>query len=348
MANAVNGIVTALGVAIALIIGILVVGQVGLVSQPGIAEEVEYDAVGLEETDTFVAFNDGLGTEETVWKTTGFALELKGASDSYATSDGAVSLGDDANFTLSTWASVDELNANMTALSYDGRVMVQYLDGNWSGWYYDESDRNSYRVNISASTPTERTLVSVTANGTDLTIYENTTQGETANITSDLISDSTLNTTNWNGTLEETKGYATYSNSSQVLSLYDTPIEPQTRTDKQFRVMWDQPNRNQFVLYDDASIDVSNGKWVAGFPEQEMQRKGFLGGGDYEWQKDGPRIKPLSGGDLDGFPVAYASYEFDTALDTQIEGISYAFELAAIIPILIVAGILIGVVSKFG
>jgi len=349
MANAVGGIVTAITVSIALLIGILVVGQLGFFAQPGIADQVEYDAVGLEGTNTFVAFNDGLGTEEKVWKTTGFALQLQGAQNSYAESTSVLSLGGNSNFTLSTWASVNEsaTSANMTAVSYDGRVMIQYLDGTWSGWYYDESTRNSHRVNITATSPTARSLVTVTANETHLSIYENTTQGETTSITTSSLADGTLNTTNWDGVLEETKAYSQGSNATQVTSLYNNPIEPQQRTDKQFRVMWDQPDRVQYVVYADAGIDVTNGKWVAGFAEQQMQSKNILGG-DYEWQTDGPRIKPLSGGELDGFPVAYASYKYDTALDAQIDGIANSLGLAAIIPILIVAAILIGVTSKFG
>lgn len=352
MANEIGAIVGALAVAIGLILGILIVGAVvNVADEPADWVYQEYDAAELEGTNTFVAFDDGQGRNETVWKTTGFAVNLTGADDSYVEARDNVELASDDTWTVSTWAYVDQgaESDNMTAVSADGRVLIQYLDGNWSAWYYDEGARTSWRANVSASDqPTNYTLVTATSNGTHFWIYANTTKGDVVDVTGSSIEDATLNTTNWDGRLEETRTFDDRTNDTQQATLHANPVAARNDRNRTARIMYDQPGRAQIVIFQDTVADVSNGTFSAGFAAQEMDSDSVIGG-DYEWSRDGPSIRPVSGGELDGFPVAYASYELKSNVMTDVvKGIGDAFNFASVIPILIVAALILGLVSKFG
>lgn len=352
MANQVGAVILALVLALSLAIGLVVVDQVGQATQRNAdLTDEEYDAARLDEgADVWYTLNDGYGYNETVWKTTGFAINLTGAEDSFVESKDSVTIADDDDWSVSTWAKVDsnETNSNMTAVSADGRVLIQYLDGNWSAWYYDEGDRNSWRVNVSAANqPDNLELITATSNGTHFEIYRNTTQGEVVNVTSSNFEESTLNTTNWNGLLEETRTFDDYTNDSEQATLHSNPIAARADRNRTTRLMYDQPGRPQVLLFTSTTVTYSNATFASGFPAQVMDSSGLLSG-DYEWDETGPRIRPLSGGELDGFPVAYASYTFESDIAAQLEGIADAFQLGAIIPIVIVAGLVLAVISKFG
>lgn len=351
MSNGVGAVITVLVLSIALILGIVIVDQVGTTAQSdAVSSDVEYDAALLQDTNTFVPFNDGTGLNETVWKTTGFAIELTGANDSFVESNDQITFAEDDTWSVSTWASVSpgaESNT-MTAISADGRVLIQYANGTWSGWYYDEGERTSYRVNVSSQNqPGNLTLVTATANKTHFTIYQNTTQGDVVALSNSSFNDATLNSSNWNGRLEETRSFDDYTNASEQATLYNNPIEARNDRNRTLRVMYDQPHRDQIAIFAGTSVRYSNATFASGFAEQVMQPASNVIGADYEWQQTGPEIRPKSGGELDGFPVAYASYDFETSISAQMEGVSDAFELAAIVPILLIGLLLVGIVSRF-
>lgn len=70
------------------------------------------------------SLNDKTGYNETVYNSRGYAVNLTGASDSYIESDSNIAIATDQNWTVATWARVDQpsVSENMTVLSINGRL----------------------------------------------------------------------------------------------------------------------------------------------------------------------------------------------------------------------------------
>lgn len=312
--------------------------------EAGITETVTRDGVLLSGAGAWVDVNDGKGTDETVFKTTGFAVNLTGSDDSFVESKSSVDIASDGNWTVSVWARADAeaSSANMTAVSLNGRVLIWWngSSGNWSAWYFDEGSRDSFRVNVSdnGEQPGNFTNIIVTANESTLAIYRNNTLGGTANVTGDSIEDAPVNATNWNGRIEELRTFDKDLNDSKRQELVDSPVEQQPDISPTTRAMFDQPDKDdQLLLYTDTFLRVSNATYSAGFAEQIMDGPSpgndILMQTDYDWDEAGPRIRPIDGRELDGAPVAYVTYEFDSALSGFVNAWAAFTDVASAIPL---------------
>lgn len=282
---------------------------------------------------------------------TGYAIELTGASDSYVQSNEPVTFAEDGTFSACTFAQVDSGagSDSMTALSLNGRVLIQYngSEGNWSAWYYDEGDRDSYRVNVSApNQPGNLTHVCAIANATHFSIYRNNTIGESDPLTSSSIEDADLNTTNWDGVLEETRVDDDPLDSSQRQQLIDSPVAPITSSNRTARLMYDEgAGSSTEIFVAGTSATVNNGQWVSGHPGHTL-----TDGVDYQTRLGLEQIRTLSGGQVAGAPVIWASYELKAVLiPPEITAlVDSAWVLASVLSIILVIGALLFVVLATG
>lgn len=310
-------------------------------SQSGIEEDVTRDAGLLSGTD-YTTLNNGKGTGETVYETTGYAVNLSGYEDSYVQSEANFELAADDTWTVSVWGHVDAGNAgeNMTLASANGRAIITYNGSNsqWEGWYYDEAQRNSYTVTVgtSGSEVGNFTNIQLWSNGTHLTIYRNTTQGSIVNTTLSNISSAPVDAGTWDGRVEELRTFDDALDATNRSQIYNNEAEEAPNFSPTSRAMFDQPNKDaQLLLYTDTRLEQSNVTFSQGFAEQVQ-----TAGTDYEWRTDGPQVRAKSGGDLDGAPVAYASYTYDTTVAWIVDVWNDTVGLAALIPILLVIGVI--------
>lgn len=348
MTSAIQVLFTVLIISISILFGLMIADDlVHSVDTEG--GSVVRDAGLLKDNGVYTTLNDGRGDGQTVYKTTGFAVNTTGADDSFIESDTSINLSSDDNWTVSAWAFVDSGSAsNMSALSVNGRVIITFnqTEGNWSAWYYDDGSTNSHEVNVSTSGSETGnfTNIIVWSNSTHLQIYRNNTLGDTKNISTDNISPAPVNSTNWDGRLEEIRTFDRALDSSNRSTVVDTPVEQLPDADPTARIMFDQPNEStQLLLYTDADVTQSNVTFSSGFAEQIMDEGDFsVTGADYKWDVVGPKLAPVGGGELDGAPVAYATYDFGAqGLRDAVIDYGRAMELAANIAILLVVGLII-------
>jgi hypothetical protein len=350
MSNALRVIIAVAVVVTSLLVGVLVVDSLVTSTAAG-NEQVTRQAV-LGDTGAYTSLDNGVGQDETVWKTTGYAVNLTGADDSYVQSTDSVSISDTDTWTLSAWAYVDEGNAgaNMTAVSLNGRLLLRYNGSanHWQAWYYDDGTRDSYVVNASTSGDEVGTFthVLVRSNGTDLAIYRNATLGERKAITTGSSVAAPVKTDNWDGRLEEIRTFDEALNASERSALYAQPVEQRPGFDPTSRIMFDQPDKNtQLILYTSAALDQSNVTFSAGFAAQQMQEGDLAAtGADYKWDPTGPQIAFIEGSELDGAPVAYASYTFGVAgVAGLVGGWATLIQVAALLPMI---GIGLAILTK--
>jgi hypothetical protein len=244
----------------------------------------------------------------------------------------------------------------MTAISADGRVLVTYngSQSQWQAWHYNEGAAPSHIVNVSTSGNEvgNFTNIIVWSNQTHLSIYRNGTQGQIKNITTDNITSAPVDAQNWDGRLEEVRTFDRALDSTNRTAIVNNPVEQQPNFSTTSRIMFDQPDKStQLILYADADLQQSNVSFSAGFAEQVMQPKtlsnDLAGTTDYNWQTDGPRLAPTAGGELDGAPVAYASYDYNTALSKLVTGWGDFMTIAALIPIIAIGLVFVAKLRGF-
>lgn len=297
----------------------------------------------------WVRIDDYSGVNETVVNSRGYALRLTGANDSYVQSTQGVNIATDTSWTVSTWARVNASSQNetMTAVSANGRALIVYngTSDQWVGWYYNEGQRDSYLVNVSApDQPANLTNVQLVANETHLTIYQNNTRGSVANITVENTAAQPNETQNWHGTLEETRTFDDGLGSTTRQELIDTPLAAQPNLNRTTRIMYDEPYaQTQLLLLAPGQLETYNASFVSGFEGKELQEGRFAAtGSDYSWNEEGPQIKPLSGGEVENAPVVYVDYTQRklSALEL-VPAWTSALGLAALVPIIVILGFIV-------
>jgi len=331
----VTHIITAVAIVIALLMGTAIIS--GITSD----ERADTDLLVKLDGNKFTEINNGEGYDETVKDSRGLALQFTGADDSFVQSQDPITYSTDNTWTYATWARTQSgaETDDMVAVSWNGEVVIAYnaTRTEWVGWYYNTTTRNSHKVNISApNQPANLTHVALTSNGTHVTIYRNNTEGETVNITQAQTQPAPVEDSNWNGSLDETRTFDDALNASQRQALVDDGVGPLKDTNRTSRIMYDQPDRTQTVFFANTELDVSNVSWVSGLAGQVL-----TAGTDYEWDTDGPRIRSLPGGEVDGAPGVYVEYDFEGALSQVINAWSNAVGLAALMPLLIIVALIL-------
>lgn len=306
-------------------------------------------------TGTAVEFAETEGASEVlevyqVQDSTGRAIALTGAPDSYYQSRERVDLAADDTWSVSTWARVDSGAAGetMTAISANGRVLIQYngTSGEWVGWYYDDGTGNSYRLAGAApNQPQNLSLVTLTANGTHVTLYRNTTQLDTQSVTTAAVESAELNATGWNGVLDEARVFDDATNASEQATLHANPVAPRPARNRTARLMFDEGSGKTTAIYFTPTVaDLSNTTWVAsGLPGHTLDE-----GTDYEIDADSGTITALAGGRIDGAPVVWIDIRYKSlnAVGEVGAAISGAFGLfgasVLVVPAVAVLAVLVG------
>lgn len=350
MARAVEVLIASLALVVALFTGLVVVDDL-VTAREATSGDVRVErAEGLlEGPGTYVDVADGaVGYDETVYQTTGYAMNFTGAPDSELSATGVYDFGNDTSWHVSVWAHPDVGTGTdvmkVTSVS-DGELIVYYngTAGHWAAWYYRADTRNSYEATVPTQHPQGNlTNVQVKANDTHLAIYRNATVGDEVAITGDNSVDSPTAAGNFDGRVEELRVFDEPADATNRSELYNSPTEQQPDLDRALRVMYDQPDRPEtLLLIAGGEATASNVTFSAGFPEDRMQRKNLTndlaGTSDYRFDSDGPRIAPVSGGELDGAPVAYVDY-YRPETQVSLTGLMNSWvQLAALIPLVLVA-----------
>lgn len=341
-----EAIIAGILIVVAMALGTAIVGQFAD-AQQGLEQEQSV-AVGLDGPDTSVKIADGAGYNETVRDSLGNAYLFTGAGDSYVESKQPIKFTDNANWSMSVWASVNAsaMNETRAVTSLNGRLVLYYngTTDDWVAWYYDEGDRQSYEVRVAATSPQDLSNVIVTRNTTTLAIYRNNTQGTTANLSLES-SVSSPNASNWHGKEDELRTFGSYLNSSTRQDLIDTPVAYQVpSTNRTARIYFDRDNAP--VYFADTRLQTSNISVVDGLDGHIMEEKNamndLVGTSDYVWDTDGPQIKPLSSGQLAHQPVAFVDYSYEGGFSNLIDSWSQFVGLGALLPLVIMAVVVFG------
>lgn len=352
-----KSVLAAFAIVIVLFLGLSVVDSLTTSTTDGTLGDTS-TAVLLNEPGEFVSIANSRGIDETVYNSRGKAVNLTGADDSFVETNGKVRVATDGNWTVSTWAFVDSDSASdtQTAVSINGRLIINYngTANNWTAWYYDEGSRNSYQVNVSATDqPSTFSNIVVVRNNTNLTIYRNTTVGESVNLTNESIIDAPVNSTQWDGRLDEVRTFDTAFNSAKRNELHANPVGPLKGTERTGRIMFDQANKsNQLFFFASVVVTTSNVTYSDGLPGKILEEKSpandTAGESDYVWREDGPEIKPLAGGEVDGAPVVYVDYtgKVIDSVSRVISAFSAFSQIASLLPILIVGIIIVILVNR--
>lgn len=316
---------------------------------------IENDSGGGEVTQpatldgtNWVSLGDSIGKNEKVYNSLGYAISLRGQDDSYFQSEEDIEVASDNTWTVSTWAAANSsTTSERTVVSLDGEIIITYdgQAGNWTGWYYDEAQRDSYQVNVSASNPENLTNIALVRDGSTLTIYRNNTAGESVDLSGDSVVDAPVSSDNWDGRIDEVRTFDDALSSSQRDTLYTDPIEP-VYANRTARIMFDEPGKSQqLLLFSPGKITTSNVGYGDGLDGKEMDGKGLWNDltseTDYKWDTTGPRLKPVDGGELDGLPVAYVQYTAQSNLDTFANDWTQTIQLAAVLFILLPLGTIV-------
>jgi len=354
MADAQQIIITSLVISIVLLLGVPIVESISTQRETVGGERVLYDEAILADAGTFVSIDDTAGMNETVYKTTGFAINFTGANDSNLSGTGALSFGNETDWHVSVWgrpdAGTEGDTMQVTAIS-DGELIIYYNGSasEWRAWYYKQSTRDSYEVAIAAPSPVSGnfTNIQVRANDTHLTIFRNTTAGGTADITTSSTVDAPTEAGNWDGRVEELRTFDTAQNSSVIGDLHAQPVQQRPGLNRSARLMFDQPQRpsETLILLTGQTATASNVTFASGFPEQIMDEQtvanDLAGTSDYRWKNDGPQLAPVADGEIDGAPAAYASYE-RPATGIALTDFIVWYSVAALLPLVLIATFIIG------
>jgi hypothetical protein len=277
------------------------------------------DAVDLDGVDWVeIGSAYGEGTSQTVVDSRGYAYRFTGAPDSEVSSSANVDFSGNWTVMQGAWVNASATGQNMTVLAVgDPNVILEYhgnrTTAQWSAFVYDTPD--SYRVNVTATDPTNASLIWVTRNETDIAIHRGNTTGESVSSGASSTAGGNLTAADtFHGRLDETRAWATYVNATQRADVNAIPTRfTEPATDRQARLLYDR-SPSLPVYFSGESATASNVTLAAGFSGRTLEEYtgAYDSGGanDYVWSDYGPRVRARSGGRIEHAPVAYASYTF--------------------------------------
>lgn len=302
-------------------------------------DEQHVDVVPAADFGQFVFLDHGHGTNETVRRSAGWAVNTSGQNDSYVQTRDGINISAGANWTISVWGWVDAAsqNAEMTLLSVDGSVLVTYNGSapRWEVWYYDRGSRRSFATNVTApDQPSAWVNLQVSANGTHLTLTRNGSANSSVNITRANTTDAPVGAGAWDGRIEELRTFNQTLPDAVAQDLVDHPLDPRPFRDRTARVMFDERgSATQSVFFTDTRLQQFNVHFSPGFQARALTR-----GQNYEWRENGPQINVNGSGTLANVPAVYATYRQESTLRRWVGGNGRLLRVAALLPFLMVLG----------
>lgn len=287
----------------AIIVMVAVVAAVLIVFAP-----VALDMVGAEDQHSFepdTAEFEEIDSGERpdnfdVLATTGYAVHLNG--DAYVDSPAPELSGD---WTVCTVVALDD-DANQDA-TYDivaidnETITLRYEAGNWTARHIDDQQTQT-SASAAASDPTSLTPICGVWDDTasELTLWaggaaqDTSAEGESEprNVAVELV-----------GTVDETRMWDSEVADADLEAYASDPIQHLDHTNPDARLMFDEGEGDTarvFYLGGDAQLVG------AGWTEDGVDDPGLAEDTDYEVEESPLRVRALSGGYLDGAPIAYA------------------------------------------
>lgn len=332
-------------------VGITVVDAIDGVNDNSVNQD---DAVLLDGTNYVDVNQDGQGSNPTVKDSRGHALAFTGADDSYVELNSDANFYTDDNWTVmqGVWIDPSATTNNMTVLALGDPtdVLLRYSNtsgtANFSAVIMDPGD--TYIANVTVSDPTDPHLIYITREDNNVSIYANTTKGESVDtsVSGDINVD-LVNDTNLNGRLDETRTFDDVLNDSQRSALVGDSVQPLKNATRTTRIMYDAGSGTAVSVYwSPVSATASNVSYADGFPGHVLDRAGMIADNDYRWKNTGPKIKPSEGGRIDGAPVAFVEYKFIDQLSGFIHGFSSFASIVQATMVVLMTTVLLGAIMK--
>jgi len=288
--------------------------------------------------------HDGIkGTNERVYESLGRGLAFRGSGG--LSGDAGIDLTQDNNWTVSQGVWLANNSTDQTIATFGDPNLILRYDASadnyqavWTTPYGPDA-----AANVSAPGRDEARVLQVTRDGQDLTIYSNSTLGESVNISQGSFDERLVNDSTLNGTVDETRVFQTVLNNSERQTLYQDPIAyADPSTDRQLRIMYDTGSGSSVELFyaPTSAASFTGGSWATGFAADKLERDGVLGG-DYRWTAEGPAIEPTAGGELAQAPVAWVLFD-SVGLGYQFrDAVVSGFGLVGILFVLAILGVVI-------
>lgn len=367
MANGdmVRGVVTLVAIAIVLLAGVQVMDAT-ITASPGGAggtESVTRQPVALDGAGTAIDLAGDSGTNEVVYNSTGYALQLNGSNASVShESNLNPDADDDQAFTVCQWGALENTSAarqaNRTLFGLGDNVVVSYKNqtggDEWVGYVYDGNNGSSVRVRGAAGNPSDYHQLCVYRDGTDVRLYSNASLVDTATLTNTSEASTTElvgGNQSWQGRVEEYRSFADPLNSSERNQTVSEPVNPLTTANRTGRIYFDAGQNAQAYLFlgsPDPKVGSIEGDhlWVqTGFDGATL-----VAGGNYTWTDDGPTLEPASGGSLATQPAAWVDYDktaFGMVASVGNE-VADAMSLASIILLILGSVLVLASIRVFG
>lgn len=355
MANgAARVVITAIAISALLLLGFAILSPLADVASDAEDAGARDEAVLLDGTN-FVSLDSGVGTDEVVRDSRNFSVRFTGAPDSHLSSDADIDLASGNNWTVTSGVAINDsaLAAdNMTVLGAgDPDLIVRYHNrsgqrANYTAYILATSD--TFRVNVSAdgTNATRLQHVFVNRSGDNVTIRRNTTLGESVNVTQDTGNfQGSLNAShenNLHGRMDETRVFNSSLNASQRQALINDPVGPLPNATRTARIMYDEGSGATVdIFFTDTQATISNASFAAGYDGQILTEDTGIQSGDYRWLNDGPQLRAVADGEIDGAPVAYVEYNFKGDVKELTDRIGDGLVLGAVILIVMFAGVIL-------
>jgi hypothetical protein len=199
-------------------------------------------------------------------------------------------------------------------------------------------------------------VLTLVRDGSDLTLHAD--NGANATATVDSGAENVTDYGNLNGRVDETRLNHAALNDSQRQQLVDDPVGPLApETEKELRVMYDRGRGDTVLTFYDPSGLEHTGEWADGFAGNTLDEKtsalDVSGDNDYRWRTDGPQIRQTADGTttsgrLVNAPVVWVNYDYATLNPTNAVGdIADAMELAGVVMVVLIGGLVLAVVNRF-
>jgi hypothetical protein len=241
-------------------------------------------------------------------------LETALRLNSGSTSSG-IEWSPDDNWTVATWTQIDDpanATGRQTVVSVDSRALVIYngSSSEWVGYYVQDATGEVYEVRTSATDPANWTHVTLTRDGSSLSLATNATVQQTVTLDVGNTTQDNVTASQLDGSLEETRVFTRTLSGNERTDLVTSPSVA-LDDPAHVRLMYDGyatlgSSISSFPVFGDgatSSATVSSGVLRDGFGGQEVTES------DYRLQNR--QIQRTAGSVLLGQPM-YASYDSTT------------------------------------
>lgn len=230
-------------------------------------------------------------------------------------------------------------NATYDALAIENEtLLIQWDAGNWRGTF--RGNNGSATVTVDATATQTPVCTTFNESTDEFTIHA---EGSTATNTLDSNPAVTNVSDSWLGMLDEVRLIETDAPSGQISAYQSDPVRPLS-VPHTGRWMLDEGEGTASTGYYDAgSATLVSASWTSGVSDPGLDE-----GADYTLSFQPFAVTTVSGGYLDGAPVAYVSWTspLGGAFTNIVGGVGSAFNLLPVVMIVLVAASIVAVTTR--